>query len=60
MQQQKKRSSEIKVDEAATEARNNINRALSNNDVDQVVHNSTASINNIQPDIVKKNKQNEV
>ena len=60
MQQQKKKAAKSKVDEAATEARNNINRALSNNDVDQVVHNSTASINNIQPDIVKKNKQNEV
>ena len=54
VQQQKKEAAKSKVDEAATEARNNINRALSNNDVDQVVHNSTASINNIQPDIVKR------
>ena len=51
---EEKEAAKSKVDEAATEARNNINRALSNNDVDQVVHNSTASINNIQPDIVKK------
>ena len=51
---EEKETAKSKVDEAATEARNNINRALSNNDVDQVVHNSTASINNIQPDIVKK------
>ena len=51
---EEKEAVKSKVDEAATEARNNINRALSNNDVDQVVHNSTASINNIQPDIVKK------
>ncbi|AUJ53065.1 hypothetical protein B7P03_10950 [Staphylococcus hominis subsp. hominis] len=52
--EEEKEAAKSKVDEAATEARNNINRALSNNDVDQVVHNSTASINNIQPDIVKK------
>ncbi|MCI2928051.1 DUF1542 domain-containing protein [Staphylococcus hominis] len=51
---EEKEAAKSKVDEVATEARNNINRALSNNDVDQVVHNSTASINNIQPDIVKK------
>ena len=51
---EEKEDAKSKVDEAATEARNNINRALSNNDVDQVVHNSTASINNIQPDTVKK------
>ena len=51
---EEKEAAKSKVDEAATEARNNINRALSNNDVDQVVNNSTASINNIQPDIVKK------
>ena len=51
---EEKEAAKSKVDEAATEARNNINRALSNNDVDQVVHNSTASINNIQPNIVKK------
>ena len=51
---EEKEAAKSKVDEAATEARNNINRALSNNDVDQVVHNSTVSINNIQPDIVKK------
>ena len=51
---EEKEAAKSKVDEAATEARNNINRALSNNNVDQVVHNSTASINNIQPDIVKK------
>ncbi|MDS3905225.1 DUF1542 domain-containing protein [Staphylococcus hominis] len=51
---EEKEAAKSKVDEAATEARNNINRALSNNDVDQVVHNSTASIKNIQPDIVKK------
>ncbi|WP_145437245.1 SasC/FmtB family protein [Staphylococcus hominis] len=51
---EEKEAAKSKVDEAATEARNNINRALSNNDVDQAKDRGTVAINNIQPEVVKK------
>ena len=54
MQQQKKKAAKSKVDEEVTKAKRNINQAVTNNDVNQVEHNSTIAINNIQPNIIKK------
>ncbi|WP_049435850.1 DUF1542 domain-containing protein, partial [Staphylococcus hominis] len=49
-----KEAAKSKVDEEVTKAKRNINQAVTNNDVNQVEHNSTIAINNIQPNIIKK------
>ncbi|MDS3878804.1 DUF1542 domain-containing protein [Staphylococcus hominis] len=51
---EEKEAAKSKVDEEVTKAKRNINQAVTNNDVNQVEHNSTIAINNIQPNIIKK------
>ncbi|WP_145462097.1 SasC/FmtB family protein [Staphylococcus hominis] len=51
---EEKEVAKSKVDEEVTKAKRNINQAVTNNDVNQVEHNSTIAINNIQPNIIKK------
>ena len=57
MQLKKKKKAKSKVDEEVIKAKHGIDQARTNNDVDQVEQNSTTVINNIQPTVVKNQKQ---
>ena len=57
MQLKKKKAAKSKVDEEVIKAKHGIDQARTNNDVDQVEQNSTTVINNIQPTVVKNQKQ---
>ena len=57
MQLKKKKQQKSKVDEEVIKAKHGIDQARTNNDVDQVEQNSTTVINNIQPTVVKNQKQ---
>ena len=53
----RKEAAKSKVDEEVIKAKHGIDQAKTNNDVDQVEQNSTTMINNIQPTVVKNQKQ---
>ena len=48
------RSSKTKVDEEVTKAKHSIDQAITNSDVDQAKDRGTVAINNIQPEVVKR------
>ena len=51
-------AAKAKVDEAVTTAKNAIDQATNNNGVDTAKTNGVDAINNVQPTVVKKDKQN--
>ena len=53
-----KAAAKAKVDEAVTTAKNAIDQATNNAGVNTAKTNSVDSINNVQPTVVKKTKQN--
>ena len=57
MRQTKKSSSKRKVDERVTTAKNAIDQATNNNGVDTAKTNGVDAINNVQPTVVKKDKE---
>ena len=57
MQLKKKRSSKTKVDEEVIKAKNNINQATTNDGVNNAKTTGKNTIENIQPEVVKKLKQ---
>ena len=56
--EEKKAVAKAKVDEAVTTAKNAIDQATNNNGVDTAKTNGVDAINNVQPTVVKKDKQN--
>ena len=54
MQRQKKKAAKSKVDEEVTKAKHSIDQAVTNSDVDQAKDRGTVAINNIQPEVVKR------
>ena len=54
----RKAVAKAKVDEAVTTAKNAIDQATNNNGVDTAKTNGVDAINNVQPTVVKKDKQN--
>ena len=57
MRQQKKKAAKAKVDQAVTEAKGHINEAINNSGVDEAKTNGTTTINAIQPEVIKNQKQ---
>ena len=57
MQLKKKRSSKTKVDEEVIKAKNNIDQATTNDGVNNAKITGKNTIENIQPEVVKKLKQ---
>ena len=57
MQLKKKKSSKTKVDEEVIKAKNNINQATTNDGVNNAKTTGKNTIENIQPEVVKKLKQ---
>ena len=55
---EEKVAAKAKVDEAVTTAKNAIDQATNNAGVDTAKSNGLDSINNIQPTVVKKDKEN--
>ena len=54
---EEKEAAKAKVDQAVTEAKAHINEAITNSDVDEAKTNGTTTINAIQPDVLKNQKQ---
>ena len=51
---EEKEAAKQKVDEEVTKAKHSIDQAITNSDVDQAKDRGTVAINNIQPEVVKK------
>ena len=54
------KSSKTKVDEEVTKAKHSIDQAITNSDVDQAKDRGTVAINNIQPEVVKRDSKNAI
>ena len=48
------KEAKTKVDEEVTKAKHSIDQAITNSDVDQAKDRGTVAINNIQPEVVKR------
>ena len=55
---EEKAAAKAKVDEAVNNAKASIDQATNNNGVDTAKTNGVDAINNVQPTVVKKDKQN--
>ena len=51
---EEKEAAKQKVDEEVTKAKHSIDQAITNSDVDQAKDRGTVAINNIQPEVVKR------